>query len=156
MIRSRSCLIDLKRPYNSCEVSITIILFVTSILALIITFRITLTLRIRYQNLILKARISTPIIDLLFLSVVIFRVIITLLSSSKSLRFSNVNYLRVANSFKLLAIAKTKTRSLRIRIVLQTLEVEILFDYLTEVSRDLHVLISTVSQKRIKNTKISR
>ena len=101
-------------------------------------------LKIRYQNLILKARISTSIIDLLSLLIATFKIITILLKSSKLLRFNNVNYLKIVNSFRLLAIAKTKTRSLRIRIVLQTLKVEILFDYLIEVSRDLYVLINTI------------
>ena len=118
IIRSRSYLIDLKRLYNLCEINIIIILFVTLILVFIITFRITLTLRIRYQNLILKAQIPTSIIDLLFLLIIIFKVIITLLNSNKLFRFNNVNYLKIVNSFKLLAIAKIKTRSLRIKIVL--------------------------------------
>ena len=145
IIRSRSCLTDLKRSYNSCEVSSTIISFVTSIHVLIVTFRITLASKVRHQNLTLKTQIPTPITDLLSLSVATFKVITILLNSSKLLRFSNVNCLEIANSFRSSAVAKTQTRSLRIRTVLQTLKVEILFDYLTEISRDLHVLISTIS-----------
>ena len=58
------------------------------------------------------------IIDLLFLLIVTFKVIITLLNSNKLFKFNNINYLKNVNSFRLLAAVKTKTRLLRIKIVL--------------------------------------
>ena len=137
-------LIDLKRSYNLYEINIIIILFVILIYAFIIIFRITLALRVKHQNLILKAQISTPIIDLLFLLIVTFKVIITLLNSNKLLKFNNVNYRKNINSFRLLAVAKTKTRLLRIRIVLKTLKIIISFDRLIEVRRDFFILINTI------------